>query len=345
MTATSKDNGLRVTLVWTGVTFGMVSGALLSFATLTALGERVGYGELAPLLPVAVDMQVIVALIVATFATARPAVRSYAWWQVAAALLVSVLANGGEHYMASFVPDTPWWVVVAVSAIAPTASAAALHLGMLFTSRGKGQYRADSAPASAERAAAERSTDDGSSGPASAEPAAVDSAAVALDTDTDAAPVERSDSAAGGAESSAEPSAAAAVTERPSNAPVKRSGSATGTPDSARDTASGTARPMPRKRSTQRGVKRPTNGRRSPTAGVETPRQQAERIARQAFADGTTDRLTGPSLAQVTGLGESTARGVIAAARKAHQQAQQGSGAALGEDTGTVTELNDRRTA
>lgn len=119
-----------------GIGVVAVSAAVLSFASLQALGQRAGYAPgLAALLPIAIDAQAVVATR-AWLAAATPGpARRYARGLALTAVALSVIGNAGEHAMSAAGTVAPWWVVVLIAAVPPIALAATAHLGALLATR------------------------------------------------------------------------------------------------------------------------------------------------------------------------------------------------------------------
>lgn len=123
---------------WTLLGIGVVAvaAAVLSFASLQDLGQRAGYTPgLAALLPVAIDAQAVVATRAWLAASTPARARRYARALALAAVGLSVVGNAGAHAMAAAATVTPWWVVVLISAVPPTALAATAHLAALLATR------------------------------------------------------------------------------------------------------------------------------------------------------------------------------------------------------------------
>lgn len=120
-------------LTLTGIGVVAVAAAVMSFSSLHALGQRAGFGTwLAALLPIAIDAMVVVATRAWLLAETPRRARRHARLLALTAIGLSVVGNAGEHYMAAYRVDTPWWVVVAVAAVPPAALAATVHLAALF---------------------------------------------------------------------------------------------------------------------------------------------------------------------------------------------------------------------
>lgn len=110
-----------------------LAAAVMSFASLQQLGERAGFPPpLAALLPLAIDAKAVVATRAWLARRTPDRARRYACGLALAAVGLSVAGNAGEHAMTAYVLATPWWVVVAVSAVPPIALAATAHLAALL---------------------------------------------------------------------------------------------------------------------------------------------------------------------------------------------------------------------
>ena len=112
----------------------VVSGAsaVLSFAALRDLALVCGFAvALAWLLPVVVDAGAAAGSLVWLGGQAGPPARRFARALAIGLLMLSVVANALGHGLAAFGLATPWWVVVAVSAIAPAVLGAVVHLAVL----------------------------------------------------------------------------------------------------------------------------------------------------------------------------------------------------------------------
>src|SRR4051812_45232666 len=96
------------------------AAAMLSFAALRDLALLCGFGPpLAWLLPVVVDAGAAAASLVWLGADSAAAARRFARRLALGLLGLSVAANALGHGLAAFVLLPPWWVVVALSGIAP----------------------------------------------------------------------------------------------------------------------------------------------------------------------------------------------------------------------------------
>jgi hypothetical protein len=108
------------------------SAAVLSFAALRDLALLCGFSSrLAWLLPVVVDAGAAAGSLVWLGGWARDAARRFARVLALGLLGLSVAANALGHGLAAFSLAPPWWVVVAVSAIAPGVLGAVVHLAVL----------------------------------------------------------------------------------------------------------------------------------------------------------------------------------------------------------------------
>lgn len=108
------------------------AAAVLSFAALRDLAVTCGFSRtLAPLLPVTVDAGAAAGSLVwlGTWAPARA--RGFARVLALVLLASSVAANALGHGLAAYRLAPAWWVVVAVSAVAPGVLGAVVHLAVL----------------------------------------------------------------------------------------------------------------------------------------------------------------------------------------------------------------------
>lgn len=117
---------------WTGIATVALAAAVMSFDALRRLAERSGVAaELAWLLPVAIDAAVVVATRAWLTGHECDRVRVYARGLALGSLSLSVAGNATEHGMSAYDVATPWWVVVAVSAVPPAMLGAIAHLAAL----------------------------------------------------------------------------------------------------------------------------------------------------------------------------------------------------------------------
>lgn len=127
------------------VLFGLLlvvaaAAAVLSFAALRDLALLCGFSPgLAWLLPVVVDAGAAAGSLVWLGAQGAASARRFARVLALGLLTLSVGANALGHGLAAYHLAPQWWVVVAVSAIAPAVLGAVVHLAVLVG-------RADPAP-------------------------------------------------------------------------------------------------------------------------------------------------------------------------------------------------------
>lgn len=120
---------------WLGIGIVAAAAAVMSFSALRRLAERVDVAPaLAWLLPVAIDAAIVVATRVWLIGGAGDRVTRYARFLALSALALSVAGNATEHAMAAYAVVSPWWVLVAVSAVPPVALGATVHLAALLAS-------------------------------------------------------------------------------------------------------------------------------------------------------------------------------------------------------------------
>lgn len=121
------------------VLFGLLlvvaaAAAVLSFAALRDLARLCGFSAaLAWLLPVVVDAGAAAGSLVWLGGRAAPAAQRFARVLALGLLTLSVGANALGHGLAAYRLAPPWWVVVAVSAIAPAVLGAVVHLAVLVS--------------------------------------------------------------------------------------------------------------------------------------------------------------------------------------------------------------------
>jgi hypothetical protein len=115
---------------------GLVAGsaAVLSFAALRDLALLCGFSaRLGWLLPVVVDAGAAAGSLVWLGGRSGDSARRFARTLALTLLGLSVGANALGHGLAAFRIAPPWWVVVAVSAIAPAVLGAVVHLAVLVS--------------------------------------------------------------------------------------------------------------------------------------------------------------------------------------------------------------------
>src|SRR5699024_6696492 len=81
--------------------------------------------------PIAIDAAVVVATRTWLAGPSSGRVTRYGRAVALASLALSVAGNATEHAMAAYQLATPWWVVVAVSAVPPIMLGATAHLAAL----------------------------------------------------------------------------------------------------------------------------------------------------------------------------------------------------------------------
>ncbi|HEY9354635.1 MAG TPA: DUF2637 domain-containing protein [Nocardioides sp.] len=108
------------------------SAAVLSFSALRDLALTCGFNSaLAPLLPVVIDAGAAAGSIVWLGRWAEDGARGYGRTLALVLLGGSVAGNALGHGLAAYGQRPAWWVVVGVSAIAPTVLGALIHLAVL----------------------------------------------------------------------------------------------------------------------------------------------------------------------------------------------------------------------
>ncbi len=108
------------------------AAAMLSFAALRDLAELCGFAPvLAWLLPVVVDAGAAAGSLVWLRTGTGDRARRFARRLALGLLGLSVAANALGHGLAAYVLAPPWWVVVALSGIAPAVLGAMVHLAVL----------------------------------------------------------------------------------------------------------------------------------------------------------------------------------------------------------------------
>jgi len=108
------------------------AAAVLSFAALRDLALLCGFSrDLAWLLPVVVDAGAAAGSLVWLGGRAAVSAQRFARALALGLLTLSVAANALGHGLAAYRLSPPWWVVVAVSAIAPAVLGAVVHLAVL----------------------------------------------------------------------------------------------------------------------------------------------------------------------------------------------------------------------
>lgn len=137
------------TVMWFLLTVVATAAAVLSFSALRDLAVLCGFSpRLAWLLPVVVDAGAATGCLVWLRAAhdddrhlvARRFARALTWLLLAS----SVAGNAVTHYLTAYQLHPVWWLVVMVSAVAPTVLGAVVHLAVLVGRPGAGT--ADAGP-------------------------------------------------------------------------------------------------------------------------------------------------------------------------------------------------------
>lgn len=123
--------------MWTLLAVVATAAAVLSFSALRDLALLCGFHEqLAFLLPIVIDAGAgagcLVWLGTNSAEQARVFARSLTWTLLAS----SVAGNAVVHGLSAYHLAAPWWLVVAVSAIAPGVLGAVVHLAVLVGRKG-----------------------------------------------------------------------------------------------------------------------------------------------------------------------------------------------------------------
>jgi hypothetical protein len=107
------------------------AAAVLSFAALRDLGLACGFSpQLAWLLPLVIDAGAAAGS-VTWLSNPPPAARIFGRKLALVLLAASVIGNGIAHLLEEYHLSTPWWLVVAVSGLAPAVLASVVHLTVL----------------------------------------------------------------------------------------------------------------------------------------------------------------------------------------------------------------------
>jgi hypothetical protein len=110
------------------------AAAVLSFAALRDLAQQCGFDpRLAWLLPVVVDAGAAAGSMVWLGTSAAQSARNFARGLALGLLVLSVIANALGHALEAYRLDPAWWVVVAVSGVAPAVLGAVVHLAVLVS--------------------------------------------------------------------------------------------------------------------------------------------------------------------------------------------------------------------
>lgn len=104
------------------------AAAILSFVALRDLGLACGFPpQLAWLVPIVIDAGAAAGSV--TWLSSPPGMAKVFGRRLAIVLLTaSVIGNGIAHLLEAYRLEAAWWLVVAVSAVAPTVLAAVVHL-------------------------------------------------------------------------------------------------------------------------------------------------------------------------------------------------------------------------
>jgi hypothetical protein len=114
------------------------AAAVLSFAALRDLARQCGFDpRLTWLLPVVIDAGAAAGSMVWLGADASMRARRFARGLALGLLTLSVAANALGHVLEAYHVEPAWWVVVAVSAIAPAVLGAVVHLAVLVGRRAR----------------------------------------------------------------------------------------------------------------------------------------------------------------------------------------------------------------
>lgn len=109
----------------TSIALVTVAAFALSFQSLMKLGELAGYGGLAWLYPLCVDLGTV------SSCTAWLATRSrQAFWMTWSLLAISVLQNGTVHWLIATGQKPEWWLITLVATVPPCVLGLTVHLGV-----------------------------------------------------------------------------------------------------------------------------------------------------------------------------------------------------------------------
>jgi Protein of unknown function (DUF2637) len=112
-------------LVRVAMTAVALAAAALSYQSLTHLGALCGYGTLAWLYPLVVDLGAVASC--AAWLHTRGRQPLLMTW---ALLATSVGLNGTDHFLASTMLAPSWWLIVAIAAVPPTVLGCVVHLAV-----------------------------------------------------------------------------------------------------------------------------------------------------------------------------------------------------------------------
>jgi hypothetical protein len=107
------------------MTLVAIAAAALSYQSLMRLGELCGYGSLAWLYPLVVDLGAAASCAAWLHVRSRQALGMT--WSL---LAISVVLNGTTHYLTSTGTPPSWLLVVAVAAVPPTVLGLCVHLAV-----------------------------------------------------------------------------------------------------------------------------------------------------------------------------------------------------------------------
>lgn len=118
--------------MWLLLSVVAAAAAVLSFAALRDLALMCGFDEtLAPLLPVVVDAGAAAGCLIWLTPSSADRPRVFARSLTFVLLASSVAGNAIVHGLSAYHLAPPWWLVVAVSGIAPAVLGAIVHLAVL----------------------------------------------------------------------------------------------------------------------------------------------------------------------------------------------------------------------
>ncbi|MBN9101787.1 MAG: DUF2637 domain-containing protein [Pseudonocardia sp.] len=118
-------------LLFTLLAVVAMAAAVLSFSALRDLGLACGFDpRLAWLVPIVVDAGAAAGS-VSWLSQPSPVARVFGRRLAVVLLAASVIGNGIAHLLEAYRLEAPWWLVVAVSALAPCVLGAVVHLVVL----------------------------------------------------------------------------------------------------------------------------------------------------------------------------------------------------------------------
>lgn len=119
--------------MWALLAVVATAAAVLSFASLRALAILCGFSPgLGFLLPVVIDAGAAAGCLAWMSASTQSATRRFARALTASLLAASVGGNAIVHGLSAYRLAPPWWLVVAVSGVAPAVLGAVVHLAVLL---------------------------------------------------------------------------------------------------------------------------------------------------------------------------------------------------------------------